>query len=105
MRTCILISICIAALGAASTSYSQVTQDWVQTYNGPGNGIDVAFSITVDNAGNVYITGNSPGQTSANDITTIKYNSAPLLRTEQPEFGMSCDELSQSVLKKRSATP
>jgi hypothetical protein len=71
-----IILISISALAAASTSYSQVTQDWVQTYNGPGNGIDIAFSIVVDNAGNVYVAGNSPGETSANDITTIKYNAA-----------------------------
>ena len=76
VKKLILTSISIATLVAASTSHSQVTQEWVQTYNGPGNGIDVAFSIAVDNAGNVYITGNSPGETSANDITTIKYNSA-----------------------------
>jgi uncharacterized delta-60 repeat protein len=76
MRRFILTLICVAAFFAGSTSYSQVTQEWVQTYNGPGNGIDVAFSTVVDNLGNVYVTGNSAGDTSANDITTIKYNSA-----------------------------
>jgi Beta-propeller repeat len=76
MKRSIAIPILTAILAAASTSYSQVTQEWVQTYNGPGNGIDIAFSIVVDNAGNVYVAGNSPGETSANDITTIKYNSA-----------------------------
>jgi uncharacterized delta-60 repeat protein len=76
MKHSILTLISIVTLAGASTSYSQVSQQWVQTYNGPGNGIDVAFSIVVDSVGNVYITGNSPGETSANDITTIKYNSA-----------------------------
>jgi hypothetical protein len=76
VKQLILTSISIATLAAASTSYSQVTQEWVQTYNGPGNGLDIAFSVVVDNLGNVYVTGNSPGETSANDITTIKYNSA-----------------------------
>src|SRR5947199_10499729 len=76
MKRSILIFIAVAALVAANTSYSQATQEWVQTYNGPGNGIDIAFSIAVDNLGNVYVAGNSPGETSANDITTIKYNSA-----------------------------
>jgi uncharacterized delta-60 repeat protein len=75
MKRLILTFISTVTLAGASTSYSQVSQEWVQTYNGPGNGIDVAFSIVVDSAGNVYITGNSPGETSANDITTIKYNS------------------------------
>jgi uncharacterized delta-60 repeat protein len=66
----------ISALAAATTSYSQVSQEWVQTYNGPGNGLDIAFSVVADNLGNVYVAGNSPGETSANDITTIKYDSA-----------------------------
>jgi len=51
-------------------------QDWAKIYNGPGNGIDIAFSVAVDGQGNVYITGNSQGATSANDIATIKYNRA-----------------------------
>jgi hypothetical protein len=76
MKTFVVTSVCITALFVGGTSYSQVTQDWVQTYNGPGNGIDLAFSLAVDKLGNVYATGNSPGETSANDITTIKYNSA-----------------------------
>jgi uncharacterized delta-60 repeat protein len=75
MKSSILACIYIAAVAAASTSYSQVTQEWARTYNGPGNGIDVAFSVVVDKPGNVYVAGNSPGETSANDITTIKYNS------------------------------
>jgi uncharacterized delta-60 repeat protein len=76
MKLSILASIYLAALVVVNSSYSQVTQEWVQTYNGPGNGIDIAFSVVVDNFGNVYVAGNSPGETSANDITTIKYNSA-----------------------------
>jgi len=76
IKRSILTCIAVAALAAANTSYSQVTQEWVQTYNGPGNGIDIAFSVVIDDLGNVYVAGNSPGDTSANDITTIKYNSA-----------------------------
>ena len=76
MKRAVLICIAIAALVAANTSYSQVAQEWVQTYNGPGNGLDIAFSVVVDDFGNVYVAGNSPGATSANDITTIKYNSS-----------------------------
>jgi hypothetical protein len=63
-----------AALLAGGISHAQVIQAWARTYNGPGNGIDIAFSVTADEQGNVYVTGNSPGATSANDITTIKYN-------------------------------
>ena len=76
VKHAIVTSIALAALAAATTSYSQVTQEWVQTYNGTGNGLDIAFSVVVDNLGNVYVAGNSPGDTSANDITTVKYNSS-----------------------------
>jgi uncharacterized delta-60 repeat protein len=76
MKSSVLASIYITTLIAANASYSQVSQEWLQTYNGPGNGIDIAFSVVVDDLGNVYVAGNSPGDTSANDITTIKYNSS-----------------------------
>ena len=76
MRRSIFILISGAAFLADSPSYAQVTQDWAKIYNGPGNGIDIAFSVAVDGQGNVYVTGNSPGATSANDIATIKYNRA-----------------------------
>ena len=68
--------VCVAAFCLGTPSYSQVTQEGAKGYNGPGNGIDIAFSLAVDSLGNVFVTGNSPGETSANDITTIKYNSA-----------------------------
>ena len=76
MKHSILIFIAVAALAAGNPCYSQATQEWVQTYNGTGDGLDISFSVVVDNLGNVYVAGNSPGDTSANDITTIKYDSA-----------------------------
>ena len=44
-------------------------QQWVQRYNGPGNSDDWANSLSVDDFGNVYVTGDSGG-----DYATIKYN-------------------------------
>lgn len=50
-------------------------QQWVSRYDGP-DGWDEAFNVVVDNAGNVYITGNSAGIGTGDDYATIKYNSA-----------------------------
>ena len=48
-------------------------QQWVSSYNGPGNGDDQANAIALDGAGNIYVTGYSPGSGTGNDYATIKY--------------------------------
>ena len=47
------------------------TQQWVQRYNGPGNGTDIPAALYVDPQNNVYTTGVSDA-----DFLTIRYNSA-----------------------------
>jgi len=50
---------------------------WVQRYNGPGNGSDVARSVAVSPGGDtVYVTGDSSGATSFSDYLTVAYNAA-----------------------------
>ncbi|TKJ42994.1 hypothetical protein CEE36_05780 [candidate division TA06 bacterium B3_TA06] len=49
-------------------------QQWVTRYNSPGNGHDRSYDIVVDGAGNVYVTGYSPG--TMDDYATVKYNSS-----------------------------
>lgn len=50
-------------------------QQWVRTYNGPGDSSDVANALVVDGAGNVYVTGFSYGAGTADqDFLTIKYD-------------------------------
>lgn len=47
---------------------------WVARYNGTANGEDVATSLALDAAGNVYVTGRSMETGTGFDLTTIKYN-------------------------------
>jgi uncharacterized delta-60 repeat protein len=49
-------------------------QIWIAQYNGPANSYDNAAGITLDNSGNIYVTGTSVGLGSSDDYATIKYD-------------------------------
>ena len=53
---------------------AQVTQEWVERYNGPGNFNDVAYAMTSDAQGNIYVAGTINTGTGS-DLAVIKYNS------------------------------
>jgi uncharacterized delta-60 repeat protein len=55
---------------------SQVSQEWVRVYNGPGSYGAGVKAMTLDNEGNIYVTGYSAsGNTWGTlDYATIKYN-------------------------------
>src|SRR6266511_2520674 len=62
----------------ASVAYDAATgtMQWVARYNGPGNGRDTAYSVTVGPDGSrVFVTGSSPG-TSGYDYGTVAYDAA-----------------------------
>jgi len=46
---------------------------WVSRYDGPGHGDDRVKALAVDAAGNVYVTGDSPGEGGGGESVTIKY--------------------------------
>ncbi len=63
-------------LDFATVKYdSQGREIWVARYNGPGNGVDEAEALALDGKGNVYVTGNSRGESGHDDYATIKYDS------------------------------
>ena len=49
---------------------------WLRRYDGPASGWDEALAITVDDIGNVYVTGGSRGVGTSSDFATIKYDPA-----------------------------
>jgi len=51
-------------------------QQWIRTYNGPGNYKDNGYAIAADDSGNVFVVGDSYGNGTERDYVTIKYNSA-----------------------------
>ena len=58
------------------TSFSQVSIGWVARYNNQNLGYDVGLALTVDNNGNVYVTGNSYGNQTRRDLVVLKYSPA-----------------------------
>jgi uncharacterized delta-60 repeat protein len=64
-------------LDYATVKYnSSGIQQWVTRYNGAANGSDIPSSIALDNAGNIYVTGEDQAVLYNSDFRTIKYNSA-----------------------------
>ena len=53
-------------------------QRWIVRYNGTGNAIDAIKGMSVDNSGNVYVTGSSNSGANSDDYITIKYNTSGL---------------------------
>jgi hypothetical protein len=58
-----------------STAHAQVSQEWVARYASATPYSDVPYAMTVDVAGNVYVTGTT-ATAGSDDWATIKYNSA-----------------------------
>ena len=47
-------------------------QLWVARYTSPDDGENTALAIVVDNAGNVFVTGESPDTDNRYDYATVK---------------------------------
>jgi hypothetical protein len=87
-------------LDYATVKYNAAGEEqWVDRYNGAGNGEDIAKALTLDKHNNVYVTGVSVGSDGLKDIVTIKYSkeaqplSAITRREEEPGMFNSLDEI------------
>jgi Secretion system C-terminal sorting domain/Beta-propeller repeat len=70
-----------ATTDIATISYSPLgTVRWMRFYNGTASLADMANAMTVDDIGNVYITGTTTGIGSGKDLITIKYSHLGVLQ-------------------------
>ena len=62
---------------------------WTNLYHGPGNGDDLARAAVVDSSGNVFVTGNSIGNSGDYDYAMVAYSSAgvPLGTNRYSQYG------------------
>lgn len=54
--------------------FSQPNTIWAKIYNGPANQQDSAVGVSLNSAGNVFVTGWSIGSGTGADIVTLRYN-------------------------------
>jgi len=70
----------IVVAGTTGNDYLTLKYDedgdllWDRTYNGPGNSTDKINDVTIDNSGNVIVTGTSIGSGTNQDFATVKYD-------------------------------
>jgi hypothetical protein len=67
---------CGLACAYGSIAHAQATQEWVSRYAGAGSGSDRATAIGFDDAGNVYVTGQSVNGAAGIDYVTVKYDAS-----------------------------
>lgn len=73
---------------------------WTNRYNGPGNSVDAAEALVVDNRGNVFVTGasRSTNSSGSEDFATIAYSTAGLpLWTNRYDGPSNNDDRAQAV--------
>jgi len=68
-----ILSLIIFFFFYLTSSYSQVSIEWVARYDG-GFGDDAGLAIAVDDSGYVYVTGNSHGTQTRRDLVVLKYS-------------------------------
>lgn len=88
-----------ALLDYTTVKYSPSgTELWVARYNGPSGKDDNAISLSLDGAGNVYVTGYSFQTNKGNDMLTIKYNNSGVQQwTARYDGPSSSDDIANEI--------
>ena len=71
----VLGALAVTEVGCCGGGGSQVHQQWMTRYSGPGNDTDAAASVAVT-GGRVFVTGASTGAASGYDYVTVAYDAA-----------------------------
>ncbi len=76
------------------------TETWVSTYNGTGNGEDVANAITLVGTSSVAVTGKSTGATQTFDYTTVRYNvnTGNQLQVNRYSFNSQTEDVAKDLI-------
>jgi hypothetical protein len=79
---------------------------WERIYNGPGNGNDIANSITNDQNGNIYVGGESKGETSFSDFILLKFdNQGNQIWTKRFDGENSSSDVAVKVVTDNTGNP
>lgn len=84
----------------AGIIHAQVSREWVRRFNGEDNRFDIANTLKLDAASNVFVYGIVTRLASASDIAVIKYNSAGGVSwvSTFDGFGNAVDQLNSAWL-------
>lgn len=73
----VLFFTCLTFLFPIKARGENPTVEWINQFNGPGNGLDIANDMEMDAFGNIYVTGHTySGAETTNDYVTIKYDAS-----------------------------
>jgi hypothetical protein len=75
--SCVICALMIAAILVIEVPKdvrAQVTEEWIATYDGSANGLDIAYDIAIDQNGNIFVTGSSMSIPTGLDVVTLAYD-------------------------------
>lgn len=88
----------------ATIKYSSTgVQEWVNRFDGPANGKDIAKAIALDDHGNIFVTGGSQGENSGYDYILIKYSPQGIQQWTTRFNGIgNSDDIAEGVIVDKS---